>query len=398
MPRFAALAILFVLVFSGCGGTHNGPPQSAITPGETIYVANSESANVSAFQFAVSPTGSSLVSLAPASGSPFPVSTPPTALGGNFNLIVASSAEKTISAYKTDPMTGALSSFVATISSAYTPEAIGIWLNFVYVADAEGYVSVYELAGNSLSEISGSPFAAGASPAALTVAPELGPFVPYPVLYIANSKSNNISAYSIDSTTGAIAALPGSPYAAGTAPDSIVAVAPFQNPTTMTSPAIVVATNRGSNNVSVYLVGSGGSLAPVLGSPFPAGLGPAAATTVLNQPLPSTSNTGGQDFLYVANSGSNDISAYNVDPATGVLTPLTGSPFKAGTRPSSIAASNSPAPEAVFVANAGSNDMSVYGINQVSGALQPIYGSPFSVGNSPQHLLFIYVSLVTPGA
>jgi DNA-binding beta-propeller fold protein YncE len=40
--------------------------------------------------------------------------------------------------------------------------------------------------------------------------------------------------------------------------------------------------------------------------------------------------------VYVANSGSNDISAYTIDPTSGALTPVAGSPFAAGVNPSSI--------------------------------------------------------------
>ncbi len=37
------------------------------------------------------------------------------------------------------------------------------------------------------------------------------------------------------------------------------------------------------------------------------------------------------------NGGSNDVSAYAVDPASGALTPIAGSPFAAGNGPDSIA-------------------------------------------------------------
>ena len=38
-------------------------------------------------------------------------------------------------------------------------------------------------------------------------------------------------------------------------------------------------------------------------------------------------------FLYVANGGSNTISAYTIDANNGALTPVGGSPFAAGTVP-----------------------------------------------------------------
>jgi 6-phosphogluconolactonase (cycloisomerase 2 family) len=39
--------------------------------------------------------------------------------------------------------------------------------------------------------------------------------------YAPNSGSNNVSAYTIDATTGALAAVAGSPFAAGTFPCSV---------------------------------------------------------------------------------------------------------------------------------------------------------------------------------
>ena len=41
-------------------------------------------------------------------------------------------------------------------------------------------------------------------------------------------------------------------------------------------------------------------------------------------------------FLFVANSGSNNISGFSVDPVTGQLATVPGSPFPTGARPASI--------------------------------------------------------------
>jgi 6-phosphogluconolactonase len=57
----------------------------------------------------------------------------------------------------------------------------------------------------------GIPVAAGTDPRSLTIDP-LGRFV-----YVANSMSNNISAYTINQTTGGLAPVAGSPFVAGSA-------------------------------------------------------------------------------------------------------------------------------------------------------------------------------------
>ena len=42
-------------------------------------------------------------------------------------------------------------------------------------------------------------------------------------------------------------------------------------------------------------------------------------------------------FAYVANLGSNNVSAFTIDERSGRLSPVSGSPFAAGTFPSAIA-------------------------------------------------------------
>ena len=42
-------------------------------------------------------------------------------------------------------------------------------------------------------------------------------------------------------------------------------------------------------------------------------------------------------FLYVANDGSANISGFRLDASTGALTPMAGSPFPAGNHPEFIA-------------------------------------------------------------
>jgi DNA-binding beta-propeller fold protein YncE len=68
---------------------------------------------------------------------------------------------------------------------------------------------------SAVKAVSGSLFAAGTEPVGAAVDPT-GKFV-----YVANNASNNLSAYTINSSTGALTAIGGSPFAAGTGPWSI---------------------------------------------------------------------------------------------------------------------------------------------------------------------------------
>ena len=84
----------------------------------------------------------------------------------------------------------------------------------------------------------------------------------------------------------------------------------------------------------------------------------------------------------MANQGSNDISGYYIDPTSGALGPLNGSPFAAGAEGVNSVTVD---PSGQYVYLAGYGGLFVYSINQfapinVSG-LTPVSGSPFGGGN-----------------
>lgn len=89
-------------------------------------------------------------------------------------------------------------------------------------------------------------------------------------------------------------------------------------------------------------------------------------------------------FAYVANSASNDVSMFTVDPADGAPTQI-GS-IAAGREPYAIAVD--PAGRFVYVGNFGSNDISMYAIDPATGLLTA-RGSvatgvgPYSIGVDP---------------
>ena len=128
-----------------------------------------------------------------------------------------------------------------------------------------------------------------------------------------NANSNNISAYTINASNGALKRVAGSPLSSAT--PSRVATNP--------KGAFAYVTNNGSNTLSAYVINaSSGALAPVTGSPFATGTGPGSV---------AINPTGA--FAYVTNDGSNDVSAYTIG-ANGALTPAAGSPFGAEALPS----------------------------------------------------------------
>src|ERR1700687_514156 len=146
--------------------------------------------------------------------------------------------------------------------------------------------------------------------------------------------------------------------------------------------------NFGSNNVSAYTIGGTGALTLV--GTYPAG----------TNPLSVAVDPDGQ-FVYVANRGRDDpsipseISGYSIDPMTGALTPVLCSPFRAGIHPYSVTVD--PTGQFVYVANFNSNNVSAYVIKRI-GDLLPFGGSPFQAGIHPYSVTvdptgqFVYVA------
>jgi hypothetical protein len=88
------------------------------------------------------------------------------------------------------------------------------------------------------------------------------------LVYVGNSGSGNVSGYTINRTTGALKAVSGSPFAAGSLPASVAVDS---------SDTYAYVANAGSGNVSAYTINpTTGALTPISGSPFAAGSNPVA--------------------------------------------------------------------------------------------------------------------------
>ena len=329
---------------------------------------------------------------------------------------VTSAANNTLSSYSIDPTTGAFAAVGTPTPTGTSPYAIvgldiGEGKRYVYVGnEGSNDVSAFAVdpATGALTAVPGSPFFSGTDPQAMTLAG--------PTLFVANAGSNNVSTYFIDPETGRLG-WP-STIATGKDPTSIV-VAPGTG-------VVYVANHGGSNDISAFATGvfetPDGSfhlnnMTPVALSPFPAG----------GNPLSLALGAGGK-FLYSANPDATNpsISGFSIDPTTGVLSPLSGSPFKllvshymatdqtgaylyvttgdsivgyaidattgaltalpgfpvaAGANAYSV--SVDPTNQFLYVADDGAANVSAFRLDAATGSLTPITGSPFAAGNHP---------------
>jgi 6-phosphogluconolactonase len=264
--------------------------------------------------------------LCPIPGSPFSAGAAASAVAidpsGRF-AYVASYGGNNVSAFKIDQSTGELLP-IAAYAAGSNPDAVTVdpLGKFVYVANlSSNDVSGYAInqATGALTQITGSPFPTGSGPRSLAVDPNER------FVYVANQGSGNIWGYTITPTSGALAHLATSPYAVADAGLTSVTVAP-------TGAQVYVAGNGGVyaysiNQNSEDFVGVPtptdlyGQLTPGTGSPFGGG-----ASDFVTVDYTGT-------FLYSANNG--DISGFNL--STGMLKPLSASPFATGNAPVSIA-------------------------------------------------------------
>jgi len=125
-------------------------------------------------------------------------------------------------------------------------------------------------------------------------------------------------------------------------------------------------------------VGANGALSPVAGSPFATG-GTGAGGGFFASPRITTAVV--KDFLYAANGGSNNVTAFTINPVTGVLTAVAGSPFATGGVADGVGISLTATPDDKFLiaANGLSMNLTVFSI-AADGSLSQVPGSPFPSG------------------
>jgi len=282
---------------------------------KSVYVANNDS-SISAFSL-----DSTSGTLTEVGTSPYPATCDQVVSDPDGKFLFASGHLKGVYAYKIDSATGILTpvtgspfatdAAATTYSVATDPKG-----RFLYASsDSQDiYGSIYGFTLDSttgvLTPMPGSPFATGSIDRGEIMVHPSGKY-----LYAALTADAKVDAFSIDQVTGALTELDGAPYDTNVTEPIGVAVNPTgayfftkgeQAPSLLAAYAVDIAT---------------GALTAVTGSPFGTLLGSSAFHGLNFHPT--------LNVLYTAfyNSGLDDAGAYSLDLGTGSLQALPSSPY-----------------------------------------------------------------------
>jgi 6-phosphogluconolactonase len=260
---------------------------------------------------------------------------------------------------------GKLSSLGSNPATGVNPVALAIdhGGHFLFAAnEGSDTVSVFSIGANAALTAAGTfpvvtPVAGAtpATPSSVAVTPS-GSFV-----FVANAGQNTVSGFAVNSSTGALTNVPGSPFVAGTAPSGVTVTPNGQ---------YLYVANEGSNNISAFTIcasavpgctaADGSLISPTVVS---AGLAPVSLAV----------DPAG-NFLYATDRDSNQLSGYRITPSTGVLTALSGGAVSTGVSPVFVAIH--PAGNYLYVANSGGDSISGFHLVTQSGVLGPLAPVP----------------------
>src|ERR1022692_2649575 len=271
----------------------------------------------------------------------------------------------------TPPGAGGLSAFVGSGTYLYTTD-----LNAGTVA---GFL--YNASSGMLTLVPGSHFPAGNAPVQAVQAAPQGNSPLFLYVSNLNDSAGGISAYAINQQNGSLSQIHGSPFPTG-APGS------FPGPSAMVVSygnnflyVALAGTANANNQIAAFSINpTTGSLTALPQSPFITGNDPLQMAYV-----PVT--TGAQGFLYTANVQDGTISAFTADDTTGVLTPVNGSPYTSGTSVWGLSQIlTSSGNFFLYAADPQAETVTAYTINPNTGAITPLQGSPFAAGGAPMLL------------
>ncbi len=348
MRRTRALCCLLLFGLTGCGGffVHQTNSGGTTNTGDYVYAANANNTFIAGF--GVSSSGA-------------------------------------LSVLNNSPYNNGIAAVSLTVTPANT---------FLYAGTTNGIYGYTINSDGSITVLnSGNPLAQDVIPTAMQV-DSTGGFL------LASGFGPSIGAqaigiYQIDASTGLLTAQTGSPVALYTGNAKTATVV---TPTSMliTPNNSIVYVSLATLGVQVLTLGSGGALST----------GNGTAVTVLP---PLSTSTSPSDyglasdpnslFLFVAEINTG-LRVFSIGTA-GALTEVVGSPYTAGTGPTGVLVDS--AGSYVYVANKGSNNISAFTLTAASGKLTAISGSPYSSGGQLPIAMFEdnskkYVGVINSGS
>jgi 6-phosphogluconolactonase len=256
-----------------------------------------------------------------AQGSPFSLGTgsggPTSLLFDNELNLYATEPNGTIIGYST-PGNGTLSTPLpgSPYSAGVTPAQMafaqlnsGAALYASDPGDSIGGILAFSVnSDGSLSPLSGSPFStvAGASPSFLLWVTDTSE---NQFLFASLSNAGQVAAFSIDTSTGALTAVSGSPFTVGNGPDTLAEVV-------VNGSSELLVMNTVDHTVAAFTISSTGSLAP-LGSPVP--VGTASGGMAIYGDGNEVNGVTYGPLVYTADTAASAIETVNVNDSTGAL-------------------------------------------------------------------------------
>ena len=199
-------------------------------------------------------------------------------------------------------------------------------------------------------------------------------------LYAGFAGAEQLYGWTIDSTTGALTAISGSPYSASFLAGAFDEAAISEMITNPAGTLLFISLPL-RDEIYAYQIGTTGALTPVAGAPFSVPFGPVnLATDGLGKYLYAV------DGNFNTHTGS-QIAAYSIG-STGALTAVTGSPFAfpmwqvEGEPTGKFLIGTSGNSAASGYSGVDDDHLYVYSISS-TGAISPVSGSPFTTVYSP---------------
>ncbi len=363
MRKFGtSLLVLVALVWISCGGNGAPPPVPPQVNSPHLFVANSGDSTIS--RFAINKNNGVLSTAGPAT-SVSPGQTP-LALGlvNNSLLVTANQDTYDIGVFSIEAKTGVLNQVTGSpFTDNWGGQRNGIAVHpsnkFIYCTSQPvgilGYV--VNVTTGALTLIQGSPFGDVSQ-----IDPVVDPTGKY--LYSYSFSSQLLNVYAIDPTTGALTPTPQSP---------IPSNAEFlHNLTFDPGGKFLLGVEGGYVYLHTYAVDSTtGALQEISGSPiYQPGVDPWDIKVIGN-------------FAFTSNMSRGTIATWSFDSLSGTLAWV--GEINAGMYPGTMVLDSSR--KFLYVANYRSNDVSAYSINAATGMLTELPGSPFAVGSFPEGMV-----------